>query len=148
MQLFVQFRTLVTKKEVEAIFDYKIEPCTMSAKIGENMGIKENPFIKHCLTMTNSYEWVEFGEYVYIKRKGRPISAQATMAVAQTTSKKNKRNNHNDSREEEMSFKEVDVDDESIEITQVKKKSQIDPTIKNIDTVPEKTLLDSEVFKK
>ncbi len=88
MQLFVQFRMRVTKKKVEAIFDYKIEPCTMSAKIGENKGINGNPFIKHCLTMTNSHEWLEFGEYVDIKRKGCPISAQATMAVAQATSKK------------------------------------------------------------
>ncbi len=100
MQLFVQFRMRVTKAEVEAIFDYNIEPCStcsMSGKIGENKGIKENPFIKHCLTMKNSYECVEFGEYVDIKRQGLPIRAQATMAVAQTTSKKPKRYNHNDS---------------------------------------------------
>jgi hypothetical protein len=128
MQLFVQFRTRVTKAEVEAIFDYKIEPCSMSAKIGENKGIKENPFIKHCLTMTNSYECVEFGEYVDIKRKGRLVSAQATMAVAQTTSKKHKRYNHNDSEVEEISDEEVD--DESVEIKQEKKKSWIDPTKK------------------
>jgi hypothetical protein len=144
-QLFVQFRARVTKAEVEAILDYKIEPCSMSGKIGENKGIKENPFIKHFLTMTNSYECVEFGEYVDIKRKGHLVSAQATMAVTQTTSKKPKRYNHNDSELEEISDKEVD--DESVEIEQEKKKSRIDPTKKNIDTVSEKTLLDSEVFK-
>ncbi len=69
--------------------------------------------------MTNSYECVEFGEYVDIKRKGRPVSAQATMAVAQTTTKKPKRYNHNDSEVEETSNEEVD--DESVEIKLEKK---------------------------
>jgi hypothetical protein len=51
----------------------------MEKEIGENKGMKDNPLIKHALTKTNSFEWVEFGEYLDIKRKGCPPVAQATM---------------------------------------------------------------------
>jgi hypothetical protein len=34
--------------------------------------------IKHALTKANCFKWVHFGEYVDIKRKGCPPTAQAT----------------------------------------------------------------------
>jgi hypothetical protein len=34
--------------------------------------------IQHDLTKANCFKWVHFGEYVNIKRKGHPPTAQAT----------------------------------------------------------------------
>jgi hypothetical protein len=40
--------------------------------------MKKNPMTKHALTKANCFEWVHFGEYVDIKRKGCPPTAQAS----------------------------------------------------------------------
>jgi hypothetical protein len=69
----------MTKKEVETVFlDYSIEPYEMDKELGDSKGLKENPLIKHALTKANCFEWVHFGEYVDIKRKGCPPTAQAS----------------------------------------------------------------------
>jgi hypothetical protein len=100
--------------------------------------MKEIPMMKHVLTKSNCFEWVQLGEYVYIKRKGHRAIVQGTKKPKKLQIKEK---NTNDDDEEETSkddeYFDYDVDEEIIE-EPLKKRAQIDPI---------KTQKNSESFK-
>jgi hypothetical protein len=63
----------------------------MDKELRDNKGMKENPMMKHALTKLNCFEWVQFGEYVDIKRKGYHASVQATKKTKKMKRKKYQR---------------------------------------------------------
>jgi hypothetical protein len=66
--------------------------------------------IKHVLIKANCFEWVHFGEYVDIKRKGRPPTARPTI---KTKIVKKPIKKQNDDEEEETSEGEEDLDEDT-----------------------------------
>jgi hypothetical protein len=61
--------------------------------------------IKHALTKANCFEWVHFGEYVDVKRKGCPPTVQAT-----TKTKNVKKKEEETSKGEEELDEDVNED--------------------------------------
>jgi hypothetical protein len=60
----------------------------MDKELGDNKGIKENPVMKHALAKSNCFEWVHFGEYVDIKRRGHRSTVQSTKKKTKKGKKK------------------------------------------------------------
>jgi hypothetical protein len=101
--------------------------------------MKEIPMMKHVLTKSNCFEWVQLGEYVYTSRGRDAVLLYREPKNPKTLQIKEK--NTNDDEEEETSkddeYFDYDVDEEIIE-EPLKKRAQIDPI---------KTQKNSESFK-